>query len=215
MPAPAPQAGIPLWLKIGFSCWVLLWALSYWHLYGPFNYFWLCNIANFLILLGLWRESRLLLSAQCLAVLLIGMVWTLDVAVAFVTGGVDGWHLIGGTEYMFDPEIPLAGRLLSLYHSFLPLVALYGVYRVGYDRRGIHVQTLITAVLLIVTWLVVDPELNINWVHAPFGAEEQELLPPPLYLVAVIVATPVLLYLPSHFLIRGLLAALGNRQRDQ
>ena len=215
MPPAATPTGIPLWLKTAFSCWVLLWALSYWHLYGPYNYFWLCNVANFLILIGLWRESRLLLSAQCLAVLLIGIVWTLDVAAAFVTGGAEGTHLIGGTEYMFDPEIPLAGRLLSLYHSFLPLVALYGVYRVGYDRRGIALQTLITCVLLLATWLVVDPELNINWVHAPFGAEEQEMLPPLLYLLAVMVATPLLVYLPSHFLIRGILALLGGRRPDQ
>ncbi len=194
------QPGLPLWLKLLFSAWMLVWVPAYLWLYGPLNFFWLCNLANFLILAALWRESRLLLSAQALAVLLVGITWTLDVAGAFLTGH----HIIGGTEYMFDAEIPLPGRLLSLYHAALPLITLYCLYRIGYDSRGIWLQTGLTWVLMVATWLVVEPELNINWVHGPFG-EPQDTLPPGLYLLVAMLATPLVLYLPSHLLIRWLL----------
>lgn len=50
----SPSGGkLPLWLKLGFSLWVLLWAPTYAIIYGPQNYFWLCNLANYLLLIML------------------------------------------------------------------------------------------------------------------------------------------------------------------
>ncbi|MFW6344836.1 MAG: hypothetical protein ACOC0M_00675, partial [Halomonas sp.] len=93
-----PPVGLPLWLKLVFTAWILVWAPTFWVLVGPQNYFWLCNLANFLLLAGLWCESRRLVSMQWLAVALVGSLWTVDVGTAWLTG----WHPIGGTEYMFD-----------------------------------------------------------------------------------------------------------------
>lgn len=186
---------LPLWLKLVFTAWILVWAPAYWMQLGPQNYFWLCNLANFLILVGLWCESRRLLSMQLLSVLLVGSLWAVDVGTAWITGV----HPIGGTEYMFNAEKPLAIRLLSLYHLILPLVAGLAVYRLGYDRRALLWQSALTWVVVPLSYVATEPERNINWVHGPFG-QPQETLHPLLYLAGLTLLWPVAVYLPVHLL---------------
>ena len=179
---------IPLWLKLTFSAWLVIWVPSYLWVYGPQNFFWLCNLANFLILIALWQENRLLMSAQLLAVLIVGTVWTLDVATAAL---ITGEPLLG-TDYMFDTEVPLATRLLSIFHTVLPIVAVYAVLRLGYDHRGLLLQTAITWTVIPLTRLIADTERNINWVHKPFN-QPQDFLPDGLYVIALMLVWPVLL----------------------
>jgi hypothetical protein len=187
---------LPLSLKWLFTAWILFWAPAYAIMLGAQNYFWLCNLASFLILFGLWAESRLLLSMQWLAVLLVGLFWALDVGVA----GLAGFHPIGGTEYMFDPEHPPLARVLSLYHLVLPLVAGFAVLKLGYDRRAMVWQTLLTWLVIPLTFLFTEPGRNINWVHGPFGMQ-QEALAPLVYLAGLMLGWPLVLYLPVHGLL--------------
>ncbi|SFU32694.1 hypothetical protein [Halomonas korlensis] len=195
-----PHKELPLWLKLVLSLWVVVWAPTYWVLLGPQNYFWLCNLANFLILAGLWSESRGLVSMQWLAVALVGALWTLDVGTAWLTG----WHPIGGTEYMFDTEHPPLARGMSLYHLILPLVAGFAIWRIGYDRRALLWQSLLTWVVIPASYLYTDPERNINWVQGPFG-QPQSVLDPLLYLVVLMLLWPLVIYLPVHWLTLALL----------
>lgn len=190
---------LPLWLKLAFSLWILLWAPTYVVLLGPQNFFWLCNLANFLILVGLWIESRRLLSMQLLSVLLVGVLWAVDVGTALLTGV----HPIGGTEYMFNPEHPASTKVLSLYHLILPLVASFAIIRLGYDRGAILWQTGLTWLLVPLSYVFTDPERNINWVHGPFG-QPQDSLDPLVYLAGLTLLWPVAVYLPVHLLMIGL-----------
>ncbi|MCH4563496.1 hypothetical protein MKP05_10175 [Halomonas sp. EGI 63088] len=194
-----PRAGLPLWLKLAFTAWILGWAPTYWVLLGPQNYFWLCNLANFLILVGLWREHRLLLSMQWLAVSLVGSLWAVDVGTAWLTG----MHPIGGTEYMFDENQPLLTRMMSLYHLILPPVAGFALWRLGYDRRALAWQTGLTWLVVPLSYVFTDPERNINWVHGPFG-QPQDSLDPLVYLAGLTLLWPVAVYLPVHLLMIGL-----------
>ncbi|WP_148255084.1 hypothetical protein [Aidingimonas lacisalsi] len=186
---------LPLWPKLLFSLWILGWAPTYAILLGPQNFLWLCNLANFLILVALWSESRRLMSMQLLAVLLVGTLWAVDVGTALVTG----WHPIGGTEYMFDPEHPPVTRALSLYHLILPVVASLTVWRLGFDRRAILWQTGLTWLIIPLSYVWTDPERNINWVHGPFG-QPQESLAPLVYLAGLMMAWPLAVYLPVQLL---------------
>jgi hypothetical protein len=170
---------------------------------GVQNFFWLCNLASFLLLVALWAEHRLLMSMQWLAVALVGCLWTLDVA----TAALSGWHLIGGTEYMFDPEHPPLAKAMSLYHLILPLVAGFGIIRLGYARGALIWQTGLTWLVIPVSYLFTDFERNINWVHGPFG-QPQDLLAPLLYLFLLMLVWPLVVYLPVHWLMR-LLHKLG------
>ena len=191
-------AGVPRWLKLAFTLWILVWAPSYVVLLGAQNFFWLCNVASFLLLVALWSEQRMLMSMQWLAVALVGSLWSLDVATAALTGV----HPIGGTEYMFDPEHPPMARAMSLYHVVLPLVAGIGVAKLGYSRRALVWQTLLTWIVVPLTYLLTEAERNINWVHGPFG-QPQDNLDPLLYLFLLTLIWPVIVYLPVHLLMIG------------
>lgn len=198
---------IPLWLKLAFTLWIALWAPSFWIMLGPQNYFWLCNLASFLILVALWTENRRLMSMQLQAVLLVGTIWGLDVGMTVLTGS----HPVGGTEYMFDPDYPILAKILSLYHLVLPLVALFGVARLGFDRHAIAWQTALTWLVIPLTYLFTDPERNINWVHGPFGQAPQDMLDPLVYLVGLMLLWPLVIYLPVQLLALGVQYWRGRR----
>lgn len=93
-------------------------------------------------------------------------------------------------------------RAMSLYHVVLPLVAGIGIARLGYARRALLWQTLLTWMVLPLTYLFTDAERNINWVHGPFG-QPQDSLDPLLYLFLLTLIWPVIVYLPVHLLMIG------------
>lgn len=196
----APHGSLPPALKIGFTVFMLLWTPLVLATRGWQNLLWLCDLANFLVLAGLWLQSRLLLSSQLIATLLLGLAWTLDLLTALVTG----FHPFAATLYMFDDRLPLALRLSSLFHMVVPVLLLYAVSRMGHDPRGWRLQTIICwAVLPLSAWLA-HPERNINWVEAPFGIE-QVWLADALYVLACMLVYPLVLYLPAEALVRRLL----------
>lgn len=190
---------LPLWLKLLFTLWIIGWAPIYFQAYGPQNYLWICNLANFIILIGIWFNSRLLLSSQAVATLLVGVFWSFDLGTALVAG----FHPLNATAYMLDQDIDLHVRLLSLFHLHLPVIALYCVWRLGYDSRGVWLQFLVTGVVLPLSYFFGTVDENINWVYAPFGYI-QSYLPPELYLPALWLSYLVILYLPAHWLVRAL-----------
>ena len=57
---------IPLWLKIGWTIWLIVWAPVYLRHYEAQNFLYFCDIGNVLIGIGLWTESPLIFSwAAC------------------------------------------------------------------------------------------------------------------------------------------------------
>src|SRR5260370_16985689 len=119
-----PNSRIPLWLKIGWTAWVLVWAPLYWKHYGAQNFLYFCDLGNLLIALGLWMESRLILSWQAVGLLVFQTLYVVDLITALVLR----IHPIAGTEYMFDPTIPFPFRLLALFPLPVPLLLLLSVH---------------------------------------------------------------------------------------
>lgn len=187
---------IPLWLKIAFTAWMAVWVTVYAGFYGPQNFLWICNLCNFILLAGLWTENRLLVSSQIVAVLVIDLIWSVDL----ITALFSGFHPFGGTAYMFSGEIPLHVRLMSLYHVFTPPLLLFSVFRLGYSRRGLLLQTVITWLLFPLSYLLTDAERNVNWVHGAFGSTSVGM-PPPVWILILMAACPLVLYLPTHLLV--------------
>ncbi len=200
-----PTGRLPLALKLAYTGWFLVWVPVYWIENGPANFLWLCDIANFVVAAAIWLESPLLFSSQAVSVLLIQLAWMVDVGTRLVAG----FHPIGGTEYMFDPATSTAVRVLSLFHVFMPVLLLYALWRLGYDRRGWRLQTLVCWVVLPLSFGVGEPEANLNWLWAPFGVE-QVWLPPLAFLGVCMLAYPLILYLPTHALLRSGLRRLGR-----
>lgn len=195
---------IPKAVKLGYTLWMLLWVPVVLWAYGPANFLWLCNVAQFLLLYAIWREDPLVVSSQAGIMTLVGGVWTLDFVVALIVGGGSP---TGATGYMFDPAFPLPARLVSLFHVALPVLVVWLCHRLGHDRRGLLLEWPLAVVLTLAGWLFTDPERNINYAFAPFGIE-QVWFPHGLYLALLtLVATPLLL-LAGELLVRWLLDRL-------
>jgi hypothetical protein len=145
-----------------------------------------------LIGIGLWLESPLLFSWVASGLLLFQTLYAIDLAGALLLGR----HFVGGTEYMFDPGLPLFIRLLSLFHVVTPPLLLWAIWRLGYDPRGWKFQTLMT-------WIVVPinyfwrSEMDVNWARGLFF-HEQHMLPGFVYLMAYLIAVPLFVYFPTH-----------------
>jgi hypothetical protein len=189
---------IPLWLKIGWTLWLVCWAPVYWQQYGAQNFLFFCDLGNFLIGIALWWESPLIFSWQACGLLLFQSLYTVDLLGALITGH----HPIGGTEYMFEPAVPLSVRLLSLFHVATPPLLLWAIWRLGYDRRGWKWQTL-------TCWIVVPinyfwrPGYDVNWARGPFF-REQHWMAGWLYLAGYLVVVPLVVYYPTHLALRWL-----------
>jgi hypothetical protein len=195
---------IPAWLKILWTVWLIAWAPLYWKQYGVQNFLFFCDLGNIFIGIALWLESSLLFSWQACGLLLFQSIYIIDLAGAVITGR----HLIGGTEYIFDPGLPLAVRLLSLFHVITPPLLLWALRHLGYDRRGWKFQTL-------TAWIVVPinyfwrPQLDVNWARGLFF-REQRLVPGWLYLLAYLTLVPLLVYFPTHLLLAWLSKRWGK-----
>ena len=187
---------IPLWLKIGYSIWILTWVPTYWIYHGPANLLWLCDVANFFVAAAIWFESPLLFSSQAVSVLLIQVAWMID----YFGRMLLGLHPIGGTEYMFDGTQPYWVRSLSLFHIFIPILLIWAIWRVGYDRHGWQLQTAIAWLILPLSYVAATPEKNLNWLWAPFGIS-QTLVSPPHYLLFCMFAYPVVIFWTTHRLL--------------
>jgi hypothetical protein len=199
---------IPLSIKLGYTIFLAVWIPAYWQAYGWENFLWICDVANLLIGLALWLESPILIAAQAVGVLIIQALWLIDVLARLLIG----FHPIGGTEYMFDATKPLFLRLLSLFHVCVPVLLLWAIARLGYDRRGWRLQAAFTALLLPTTFLLTDPADNINWIWRPFGIE-QAVVPAPVFMLFIIWALPLLLYLPTHAALLTWCRRVGIRLR--
>jgi hypothetical protein len=198
-----PAAPIPLWVKLAATAWVAAWFPIYFVYYGWANFLHLSDIAIVLVTIGLWTSSSLLVSSQAVSVLIGETLWCVDVLWTVALGH----HLIGGTGYMWDRQYPLWLRLMSLYHFVLPVLLVWAVARLGYDRRALKLQAAIGAAALVAgrIWGRAD---NINFAyrdpifHRAWG-------PAPTHLLMMFAGMIVLDYVPTHWA----LAKLFGRKR--
>lgn len=203
------RARLPLWLKLAYSAFMAVLVPVYWHHYGPTNFLYFCDVALFLTLVGLWREDRLLLSLPAVGIVLPQLVWCADLGFELA-----GARLTGMTGYMFDEELPLYLRGLSLFHGWLPWLLLFAMARVGYDRRALKGWSALAAGLCLVSFgflppagaELADPAMprNVNYVFGLDDGKPQTWLPPAVYLAAWISALAALVYLPTHWMLKRL-----------
>jgi hypothetical protein len=186
---------LPLWLKVTWTTWLVVWTPLYWRQYGAQNFLYFCDLGNLLIAVGLWLESQLILSWQAVGLLVFQSLYALDL----IGAALFGHHIIGGTEYMFDPKVRLFVRLLGLYHLVVPPLLLWAVRRLGYDERAWKLQTLTAWVLVPINFFW-RPEYNVNWARGL--GHEQHRVPGWLYLAAYLVVVPLVVYWPTHLALK-------------
>lgn len=200
-PVPLQSARLPRRVKILYTLFLVILVPAYLSQYGAANFLWGSDIALFLLLVAILLETSLPASMMTLAVLVPELIWSVDFLARLLFDFDPA--LFRGTAYMFDPGIPFLIRGLSLYHVALPVLLLWLLYRLGYDRRALAAQTLLCWIVFPVSYLVSSPEANINFVYG-FGSEPQQWMHPELFILFLMLAFPLLLYLPVHLLLMRL-----------
>lgn len=181
------------------AAWLLTWIPAYASVWGLPNFLHLCDIAVILTCAGIWSGSALLLSSQAVSSILVDLAWALDICWRLVSGG----HLIGGTEYMWQSEFPLAVRLLSLFHLAWPLLLVWSLRRVGYDRRALPLQSGIALCALVASRLF-GPALNLNYAfRAPIWG--RSFGPGLVHLLVMFGAIVGVIYVPTHLVLARVL----------
>lgn len=186
---------IPLELKLAYTALVAVIVVVYWFKYGPANFLWGSDIALLLAVPALWFEHSLLASMMLLGVLVPEVLWNLSYFWRLLTGK----SFIGLADYMFDPAKPGYLRALSLFHVPLPLLLLWMVHTLGYVRDALIWQTLLCWIVMPLSVWLTDPKENVNWVH---GLGKRRFKRPNVYRALLMVAVPVVVYLPTHLLLR-------------
>lgn len=201
--AESPAARIPLWLKVVYTAFVAVFVPYYWIEYTPANFLWFCDLALFLTLIALWTERPLLASMPAVGILLPQVLWIGDFLVGLVAEGSP----VGLSGYMFRTDIPLHVRAFSLFHVWLPLLLVWLVCRLGYDRRAFRTQTLVAWGTLVLTWLTVaspdGPAGNVNKIFG-LGDTPQTMMPHAAWLLVLMAVYPLAIYLPTHLALQRL-----------
>ena len=198
---------LPLWLKIAYTGFLAVMIPVYWMNYGPTNFLYFCDVALLFTLIGIWRESALLVSLPAVGILLPQVLWCTDFLVQLCGG-----KFTGMTGYMFDENNSLFLRGLSLFHGWLPFLLIYLVRKLGYDRRAFLGWTCISVGLCLIAYFLLpaagevlaDPKTprNVNYVFGLDDAAQQTLLPPLGFLFAWMGALISIVFVPTHFLLK-------------
>jgi hypothetical protein len=209
---PAGSGRVPLLLKLALTAFVAVLVPVYWVQYGPTNFLYFCDMALLLSLVAVWTEWPLPAGMAAVGITVPQVLWWADMLVALCGG-----RLTGMTAYMFkdngNPEI-LFLHALSLFHGWLPFLVVYLVWRLGYDRRALAAWLVLawTAMLVSYLWLPAPPPpadnpnlpVNIDYVFGLGDDAPQQAMSPRAWLVFVLVAFPVVLWVPMHLLLRRL-----------
>lgn len=196
---------IPAWLTISYTIMACVIVPVYWKEYGVTNFLWFSDIALLLMVPALWLKSPLLSGMMAVGVLPFETIWM----VAFFSGGTLG-HM---ADYMFDTNLSIFLRGLSLFHFPMPAAIIYMLIRFGYDKRALLAQTALALIVIPLTYALTSPEDNINWVYGFDKA--QTSLPPLLHLGLLALAMVCLVFVPMHFLLKKLfpLVDANNNRR--
>ena len=192
-------------VKVASLAWLVVWMPLRAAAYPAASWLSFCAFGAVLLVIGIVTENRLLVSWQAVSLLIGQLIYSAD-AIARWAGAATG---PGGTSYLFDERTPVAVRSLSLFHLVLPLVIVYAVRRLGYDRRALGLQLATAALVLPLSFL--SGAANINLVWAGAGASTHA---PYVHLVAAFVAFPLICYVPAHVLCAAISNAIPGAGRE-
>jgi len=203
---------IPMAAKVAGTAFLAVLVPVYLHTYGPANFLWFCDAALILTVAGMWLESSLLVSLCAVGILLPQGLWLVDFGVNLL-----GFHFLNLTSYMFDPHLPLFTRGLSLFHGWLPLLLVWLLFRLGYDKRALPAWTGLAAGLVLACYFFTPPAgahlasanvaININYLYGFNDQQPQHWINQNLYVILWPCALWLVAFLPTHLALRKMFAA--------
>jgi len=206
----AVASRVPLAVKIAYTAFMAVLIPVYWHYYGPTNFLYFCDVALILTLIAIWPENALLISMSAIGILVPQALWLAD-----FFASAAGFSFLGMADYMFDSDRSLFLRLLSLFHGWLPLLLIFLLWRIGYDRRAFWAWTALAWALLLISFFWLPPPnpnaglipVNVNYVWGMSDAAPQTIVPPYVWLAGQLIGLPLIAYAPTHFLLARFMPA--------
>jgi hypothetical protein len=197
---PPTRRALPVWIRGPVTLFVVVWLPSWWTLLGAANFLWFSDLALQAATVTVWCPRPLLASMAALAVLLPELIWTIDFRVQLVSP----FSPIGLASYMFDDDLSLYVRIMSgAFHLTLPPLLVYLVWRLGYGPRALPLQTVGAWIVLPISGYFSTADSNLNWTYG-IGEHTPVDLPRTLYVALLMLAFPLLVYLPTDWLLRRL-----------
>src|ERR1022692_1656537 len=203
---------IPLTAKVVCTTFLAVLVPVYLREYGPTNFLWFCDAALILTVAGMWLESPLLISMCAVGILLPQCLWLAGFGVNLL-----GFHFLNLTSYMFDPHLPLFTRGLSLFHGWLPLLLVWLLFRLGYDKRALTAWTILATGLVLACYFFTPPAgahpanpnlpININYVYGFNDQQPQTWVNQNLYVILWLGVLWLAAFLPTHLALRKIFAA--------
>lgn len=182
-------------IKAAFTLFAIILVPIYVVHYGVQNLLWLSDISFIVTAIALWFHTSLLMSIVCVILLPLELMWNIGFFYQLLTG-----HSIFGIgDYMFDASVPLWLRNLSLFHVLLPPIWIWYLYAWGYNRQAFKYGLIMYWIIIIVTYLIIPPLENINWVFVPLE-RNWYWMPSWVWLTVMLVALPIGVFLPTHLL---------------
>jgi len=211
-PGIARRDKIPIAAKAAGTAFLAALIPIYLRTYGPTNFLWFCDVALIITVIGMWLESSLLISMCAVGILLPQFLWLADFGI-----NLFGIHFLGLTAYMFDPHIPIFTRGLSLFHGWLPLLLIWLLHRLGYDKRALIPWGILATVLVLVCYFFTPPAgahpadpntpININNVYGFNDARPQTWINQNLYVALWISMLWLIVFIPTHLILRKIFSA--------
>lgn len=190
--------GLLLIASFFFFLYILM-SLAWIKRYNPGHLLWFCDIALLLTATGLFLRSGFLVATQLTAIIAFHLIWNLDFWLILLFS----YAPVGSTGYMFYSDITLAEKSFSFFsHTFVIPAALYGISILGAPSRAWLAQWGQTCVVFVLTYLLTNPEENVNRMFGVeifnFSLTKLSIL---LYYTLMVTVPPLLIYWPTNKLL--------------
>jgi hypothetical protein len=155
------QDVVPYGAKISYYAFMAFLVPSYAMNYPLVNFLNLCDVHLLLVLISFLSDTPVLISMTAVGTLIAQSLWCLDFTC--LTFGI---KFLGSTAYMYDDQLSLYLRFLSLFHGWFPFFLFYLINKIGYDKRALYYQMSLCLSLCLLCYNNVDLyNENINFVQ--------------------------------------------------
>jgi len=173
--------------------------------------FWISHIVTFIGGLGAIIRNRLLISVALVSLAGHHSFWLVDTLSWLTTGS----FIFGTTSYLQNSDI--YEWIKSSNHFFsMPLLLVLAFFQGGIKRNAWVWSSIIFAVLAVLSFITSPEESNVNCVHQLWPGLDKsfltvvDILPPELYIGAVILINVLFNYLPGYLILILLLGVARN-----
>lgn len=123
--------------------------------------FWFCNLYGLVLGVSILFQQRALVGTVLVSAIFPQALWIVDFILQVIGYG------FGRTAHMFAGGITFHFIISSLLHASCIPIAIYGTYKLGYDKNSVYYAVLAGGILLVCSYAFTSPQNNVNCVFFP------------------------------------------------